>query len=271
MSCLEELEQISARSDQDIYNWFRVEFSRLREPDFNKGCGCGACNQKEFRAFSRVISKLDKTILIDILVTRLNELVGDKDATRNGFELLRLIFEWSFRGQPVAGHMWDYKPDRDYERVQLDFRSLSQSEQQSLQQLLPSEMDLPSQPFAEFVKMGVSTEIIQDYVNFSYETRFVPWFASIKAGNLSPKPVVNLDSSFNDRWKQFIEDQKFQFIYCYFDLEIERTFLAEKIMAASNALSILSEIPQGKRFVRWRRFRRTLEKRILVNKATNTE
>ncbi len=73
----------------------------------------------------------------------------------------------------------------------------------------------------------------------------------------SPKPEIDLNLSFEQRWQKFLEDKKYQFVRCYFDLNQDRGPLLTAIKDSPHCEQIIEAIPLGK--VAWKRFKKQLQ------------
>lgn len=226
------------------------KFDSFSQTDFlGTFCSCPACHHKQFETFSRIITRIEKENLIKLLIKKLNENSHNKNIARKGLEVVMLIYHWSFIGDTCG---WiDFMPGFYYEKVKKDLSRLSLEDLNKIKDKFP---DSPPEYFLKVKEMGVAPEILEDYLNYCYKNKFQPFFNRLIQFNLSPKPRIDLNTPFQERWNKFVEEKKFRFIYLYFDLEKEHQFLKEKIIHHEEMKDILSQAPTGKRFLKWKRF-----------------
>ncbi|MBN1364561.1 MAG: hypothetical protein JW976_07140 [Syntrophaceae bacterium] len=254
MGFINDLESLIDKSPEHILNWFKEKFASLSQDDFiGSSCPCPRCHHKQFETFSKILSKIEKENLIKVLIKKLNKNSRYKKRTRTELEVVMLLYHWSFLGD-TSGRI-DFMTGFYYKKIKDDFDSLSLNDRNKIKDKFS---DSPPKYFLKIKKMGVSAEILEDYLDYCYKKNFQPFFNQLVQYCLSPKPKIDLNTSFEDRWNKFIEEKKFNFIYLYFNLEKEHEFLKEKIIHYKNLNDILFQIPVGKRFLKWKRFVRNI-------------
>jgi hypothetical protein len=253
---LEPLKLATQKGPLAISGWFKdnlllLKCSDLLTAGFN--CPCQACHKPQYSAFKETLVNIGKKALAEIIR---EEFQRTKEISLENAKVALVLQQW-LEGIDLGCQI--HPLNSNYPALQEIIKSLQQDKVEKL-----TRSEIYRNGLADFFSIvsaleffGVDQTVIDGSIHSWCYGNALSRLHKFVEQLESPKPEIDLNLSFEQRWQQFQEDKKYQFVRCYFDLNQDRDTLLTAIKCSPHCEQIIEAIPLGK--VAWKRFRKQLQ------------